>query len=234
MVAVNRVLGLIPAKGLSTRLARKNLLRLGGKPLLAWTIEAAFRSELIDRVVVSTEDEGVAATAISLGADIPFMRPERLAHDPAGVVDVALHALAELRKQGDVYKTLFILLPTCPFRSHQDIREAYELYRRVDGSSLMSVSTYPHTPLAALKLIDGFLEPYFPEHVGKKSQELPAAFRANGAIHILEVDRFENEKSYYRSPVLGYVMPRERSIDIDNQEDLREAELMVERGRHKA
>ena len=223
-----RTLCLIPAKGGSTRLARKNVIELGGRPLIGWAIDAAVQSGCMDRIVVSTEDEAIAGKARSLGADTPFMRPMTLARDPAGVVDVALHALATLREQGDTYQTLVILLPTCPFRSSEDIRSAIELFRRQDGRFLMSVSRYEHTPFAAMKLgDDGLLDPYFKEYIGRKSQEMPQAVRANGAIHVLDVASFVQARSYYAQPLLGYEMPWERSVDIDTVHDLRLAESLL-------
>lgn len=222
------VLGLIPAKGGSTRLRRKNVLALGGRPLLAWAGDAARASGVLDRVVVSTEDEEIAAMARSLGLETPFMRPNHLARDPAGVVDVALHALQTLREQGSEYRTLVIMLPTCPFRSAEDIRAAFALFCEKQARFLMSVSRYEHTPFAAMRLDqEGELHPYFPEYIGRKSQEMPAAYRANGAIHVLDVASFERARSYYAEPLVGYEMPWERSIDIDTEHDLRFAESLL-------
>jgi CMP-N-acetylneuraminic acid synthetase len=219
---------LIPAKGGSTRLARKNVVELGGRPLLGWAIDAARDSGMMDRIVVSTEDDAIAGVARKLGVDVPFMRPPHLARDPAGVVDVALHALVTLREQGDDYRTLVILLPTCPYRSAEDICNAVNLFRQQNGKFLMSVSRYEHTPFAAMGIGDDqILRPYFPEYIGKKSQEMPAALRANGAIHVLDVEAFERAGSYYAQPLIGYEMPWERSIDIDTAHDLRLAESLL-------
>jgi CMP-N-acetylneuraminic acid synthetase len=226
---LDRTLCLIPAKGGSTRLARKNVIKLGGRPLLGWAIDVARDCGLTDRIVVSTEDEAVAAVARELGADVPFLRPLHLARDPAGVVDVALHALTTLREQGDDYQTVVILLPTCPFRSVEDIRNALQLFRHNNGQFLMSVSRYEHTPFAAMGLgADQVLYPYFPQYIGKKSQEMPVALRANGAIHVLDVAAFERARSYYAQPLIGYEMPWERSIDIDTAHDLILAESLLQ------
>lgn len=223
-----RILGFIPAKGGSTRLAKKNIRALAGKSLLAWTAEAARGSGLIDRLVISTEDEEVAAEARRLGIEVPFMRPPELARDPAGIVDVALHALSVLEASGDSYDTLVILPPTSPFRNAQDIIAAHKLFFDSRSGFLMSVSAFSHTPFAALALDgQGILTPYFPEHIGKKSQEMPSAFRPNGAIHILDVPSFKRTRDYFSPPLVGYVMPRERSADIDTEDDLREAEASL-------
>lgn len=224
------VLALIPAKGGSTRLRRKNILPLGGRPLIGWAIEAARESGVVDAIVVSTEDMEIATVARELGAEVPFLRPECLARDPAGVVDVALHALATLREVGRDFATLIILLPTCPLRSAMDVQAALALFREADGRFLMSVSAYSHTPFAALELTgEGLLSPYFPQYIGRKSQEMPRAYRANGAIHVLDVAAFEAARSYYAQPLLGYVMPEARSVDIDTEEDLRYAEFLLTR-----
>lgn len=226
---MDRTLCLIPAKGGSKRLARKNVIKLGGRPLLGWAIDVARQCGLMDRIVVSTEDDVIAAAARELGADVPFLRPLHLARDPAGVVDVALHALTTLREQGDDYQTLVILLPTCPFRSADDIRNALQLFRQKNGQFLMSVSRYEHTPFAAMGLGgDQILHPYFPQYIGKKSQEMPVALRANGAIHVLDVAAFERARSYYAQPLIGYEMPWERSIDIDTAHDLFVAENLLQ------
>lgn len=223
-----KVLGLIPAKAGSTRLARKNVARLGGRPLIAWAAEAARASAVFDRLVLSTEDREIAEAARAIGLDVPFERPGELARDPAGVVDVALHALDALEAAGETYETLVILLPTCPFRTAEDIRAAEALYRERGATSLMSVSEFDHTPFAALAMgEDRTVTPHFPDFFGRKSQDMPAAYRPNGAIHVLDVARLRETRSYLAPPVLAYVMPRERSIDIDTLDDLHIAEAML-------
>ena len=220
-----RVLGLIPAKGGSTRLTKKNIRALAGRSLLAWTAEAARGSAVMDRIIVSTEDDEVAAEARSLGLEVPFMRPPELARDPAGVVHVALHALEQLEAAGEAYDTLVTMLPTCPLRSAEDIRAAYDLFIERQRPFLLSVSEFDHTPLAALgSTEDGRLEPYLPQYFGRKSQEMPAAYRPNGAVHVLDVVAFRREKTDLAQPLVGYVMPRERSFDIDTEADLKAAE----------
>ena len=221
-----KVLGLIPAKGGSTRLAKKNIRQLAGRSLLAWTAEAARASGVIDRLIVSTEDDEVAAAAREIGLEVPFMRPPELARDPAGVVQVALHALDMLEAAGELYDSLVVLLPTCPLRTAADIRSAYELFIERKRPFLMSVSEFEHTPLAALgPTEDGRLEPYLPQYFGRKSQEMPKAYRPNGAVHVLDVKAFRRARSYVAQPLVGYVMPRERSFDIDTEDDLRAAEF---------
>jgi CMP-N-acetylneuraminic acid synthetase len=228
MQAGAATLVLIPAKGGSVRLSRKNLRELGGRPLIRWAIDAAREAGVAEHIVVSTEDAEVAEVAQRAGAEVPFMRPGALARDPAGVVDVALHVLTGLRELGRHYTRLVILLPTCPFRSAADIREACALFDRRGARFLMSVSRYDHTPFAAMRLDgDELLTPFFPEYIGRKSQDMPCAFRCNGAIHVLDVAAFESQRSYYAQPLIGYEMPWQRSVDIDTEHDLRLAESML-------
>ena len=209
-------------------MAMKNIRLLGGKPLIAWAAEAARDSGVIDRLVLSTEDQTVADKARELGVDVPFMRPPELARDPAGVVEVALHALEKLEDGGERFDTLIIMLPTCPFRTATDVRSAYELFVQHDRPFLMSVAEYTHTPFAAFRLDkNDSLEAVFPEYMDRRSQTMPKAFRPNGAVHVLDVPRFRAAKDYVAQPLVGYVMPRERSIDIDTDADLREASLML-------
>ena len=228
MAAGGPTLGLIPAKGSSSRLSRKNIRHLGDKPLLAWAAEAARESGVVDRLILSTEDSEVADIAEGYGIEVPFLRPRELASDPAGVADTALHAIEQLEAVGESFRTLVILLPTCPLRTAGDIRAAYRLFLEKDRPFLMSVSEFSHTPLAAMQQADdGTLDPYMPQYFGRQSQDMPPAYRPNGAIHVLDVDAFKRERSYLAAPLVGYVMPRERSIDIDTEEDLRAAELRL-------
>jgi CMP-N-acetylneuraminic acid synthetase len=223
---VSKILGLIPAKGGSTRLPHKNILPLGGKPLLAWAVDAARDSGLCDHLLVSTEDSEVVRVAQTLGVDT-LNRPAHLARDPAGVVQVALHALETLRAKGDEYDTLMIFLPTSPFRDADDIRAAYAMFVEKKAQFLMSVSEFSHTPFAAMRMENDIVTPWFPEYFGIRSQQLPGAYRPNGAIHVLDVQAFEREQSYTAQPLYAYVMPWQRSIDIDNAADLAMAEAML-------
>ncbi|MEO7423547.1 MAG: acylneuraminate cytidylyltransferase family protein [Fibrobacteria bacterium] len=221
------VLGMIPAKGGSQRLARKNILPLGGKTLLQWAVDAGLRSGILDRLIVSTEDEEIAAAARTLGAEVPFLRPAHLARDPYGVVDVALHALNTLRAAGETYATLVILLPTCPFRTAEDISAAFRQFTAAGAESLLSVAPCGHTPFTAIKLEGGNASFWFPEYLGAKPGGLPKAYRPNGAIHVLDVDSFERKKSYTAQPLHAYLMPPERSVDVDTSEDLAFAEFLL-------
>ena len=230
-----RVLGLIPAKGGSVRVARKNLRALGGKPLLQWAIESAREAGCLDRVVVSTEDAEAAALASACGADVPFMRPGYLARDPHGVVDVCLHALDMLEAQGDVFSHLVILLPTSPFRRARHVREALERFLASGADFLMSVSRLDSSVLAAHVAREGFMEPLHPEWIGRlgaraKKDELPVLVKSNGAVVVADVKRLRAERTCYAYPLAYYEMPAAAGLDIDTEEDLKYAEFLLASG----
>jgi CMP-N-acetylneuraminic acid synthetase len=227
---MKKVLGLIPAKGGSTRLPRKNILPLRGKPLLQWAGDALRAGNICDRIVVSTEDEEIANIARDAGFDAPYMRPLSLARDPAGVEQVALHCLETMKSRGELYDILIITLPTSPFVTAMDFKAAYKIFQEQNADFLMSVSLYSHTPFAALKLENGTVSPWFPDYFGRKSQAMPNAYRPNGAIHILNVPAFEKTKSYVSSPLYAYDMPWPRSLDIDTAADFALAEALLQSG----
>ncbi len=234
--AKGRVLGLIPAKGGSVRVARKNLRRIGGKPLLRWAIDAGLHSGCLDRLVVSTEDEEAAEVARAAGAEVPFMRPDYLARDPYGVVDVCLHALEELEIAGDKFDHLVVLLPTSPFRKAIHIAEALDRYLELKADFLMSVSQLDYSLLAAHTLRNGFMEPLHPEWIGRlgaraKKGELPELVKSNGAVTIVNVARFRAERKYYVYPLAAYPMPWPAGLDVDTEEDMLLAQALLAAGR---
>jgi CMP-N-acetylneuraminic acid synthetase len=233
---LGRVLGLIPAKGGSQRVARKNLRPLAGKPILQWTIEAALGSGLLHRVVVSTEDEEAARVALACGAEVPFVRPEHLARDPYGVADVCLHALDELEARGDRFDQLVVLLPTSPFRTARHIDEALQQYRGLGADVLMSVTRLDHSLLSAHVLRDGYMDPLHPEWIGKlgaraDKAQLPALVKSNGAVMVMDVPRLRAERSSYVYPLAAYPMPWPGGLDLDTEEDFLLAEALLSAGR---
>lgn len=220
-------LAVIPAKGASTRLPRKNILPLGGKPLLGWTIEAAIESGVFDDIIVSSEDDEILGIAVRWPVEAR-RRPDRLAVDPAGCIHVTQHVYAELEKEGRHYKHIAILMPTCPFRSAEDIRAAAAIRREASGGVVISASEFSHTPFNAfVRNAAGYLEPLIPERFGGKTQELPVAYRPNGAIFMMEDAVLRAANNLYPEPMYPYVMPAGRSVDIDNGLDLDFAEFLI-------
>ena len=232
---LGKTLAIIPAKGASQRLQQKNLRLLGGRSLLSWTVRVALAAQAFDKLIVSTEDETIAQEAQKLGVEVPFLRPQHLAVDPAGVVDVCLHALEELEANSETFDTLIILLPSSPFRAVEDIRGAIEQYQQTQAYFLMSVTKIEPSPLKALILDEsGHLNPLHPEwigHLGAKAnpEEIPYLVSSNGAITIVNVERFKQEKQYYAYPLAAYEMPWHRSLDVDNDQDIWFGEFLLER-----
>ena len=223
--SAGRTLAVIPAKGGSLRVARKNLREVGGRTLLGWAIDSALSCERLDKVIVSTEDDQIAKLARELGAEVPFMRPAHLARDPYGVVDVCLHALEMLELEGGRFENLVILLPTSPFRTSQHIQEALDVFFKGGSDFLMSVSRMDHSLLAAHVMVNTFMEPLHPEWIGRlgaraKPGELPELVKSNGAITIAKVHRIKQERSYYVYPLAAYLMPWPDGLDVDTEEDL--------------
>lgn len=222
-----RIIILIPAKGSSVRLPRKNISLLGGKTLLAWAVNVAESTNLADQIVVSSEDPEVVLEAEKLGHRPPFIRPKELSRNPAGIEEVAIHTLDEMESKGEAFDTLIILPPTSPFRTPEDVHACYKLFKANDRAIVLSVSEYSHMPFAALLQDDrGKVTPAFPEYFGRKSQDVPKTYRPNGAVHVLDVPSFRATGSYLEQPLYSYVMPRERSIDIDTYDDLVEAQFI--------
>lgn len=231
------MLTIIPAKGGSTRLKKKNIAILGGKALIAYPIENAIESGVCGRVCVSTENKEIARIACKYGAEVPFLRPYRLARDPARVVDVCLHALDVLDPQENWYDILIVLLPTAPLCKANDIIQALDTFEKKDGHLLMSVTECVKPPFNALRY-DGngeYLVSCFPdsEYSYAKSTECPRTFHSNGAITIVDVDYFRKEKTFFGEGLLAYEMPNERSVDIDTSLDLDFARYLMANQRGK-
>jgi len=215
-----RKIAIIPARGGSKRLPRKNIIDFMGKPIIAYTIGYADETGLFDKVIVSTEDEEIAGIATRYGADVIF-RPPELATDESGVVDVCLHVLDEEKKAGWSNEIMCCLYATSPLRNSDDIRKTMQPVVERECDFAIAVTRYHFSPHQALKYGEkGLLEPVWPELIMKKSQEVPDFFVDNGSTYAVYVPEFLRLKSFYGSGVVGHVMPRFRSVDIDEEEDL--------------
>lgn len=204
------------------------MVPLAGKPLIKWAQEAASASGVIDDLVLSTDDNEIAHLGSEMGLEVPFMRPPELGRDPAGVEQVALHALKQLSARGRRYSEIVILLPTSPLRTAADIRDAFELFRRCGAMNVMSVSASEHNPFNAMRFVsDEVIAPAFPEFTRMPTAQLPKTYRPNGAVHVLDVRAFERNRSYLAEPIYAYVMQRENGLDIDTAEDLAYAEFVM-------
>ena len=224
------ILGLIPARGSSKGLPRKNIKLLLGKPLIAWTIEQALASKYLDRVVISTNDKEIAEISKKYGAEIPFMRPKKLATDEAKGIDVVLHAIDWLKKKSKrkQYDLLMLLQPTSPLRTKEDIDKAIELLFLKEAKAIVSVCEVDHHPLWSNTLPeDGCMKDFIRQEImNKNRQELSVFYRLNGAIYLAYWNYIKKQKSFFGEKTFAYIMPKERSVDIDDEIDLKLAKIL--------
>ena len=231
MIHNGRLLALIPARSGSKRLPNKNTLNLGGKPLIAWSIEAGLQSEYVDRVVVSTDSNSIAEISKQYGADVPFMRPNTLANDTATTIDVVRHTVSMLASQNDFYDYILLLQPTSPLRNASHIDEAVELLMSKSANGLVGVAEVEH-PVEWINILplDGSLKNFFPEEYRNiRSQDFPTRYRINGAIYLNKIkDVLEEGALILKNESYAYIMPQSVSLDIDTEFDFRIAECMFE------
>ena len=233
MINKKKILAIIPARGGSKRLPRKNVLSLGGKPLIAWSIEAGIQSDYIDKVVVSTEDDEIAAVARKYGAEVPFMRSVDLATDEAASIDVVLEVISRLENDNKYYDLVVLLQPTSPLRLAEDIDNAVEQLERRNDSAVVSLCKAEHSPLWTNTLSeDGSMSGFISEDLmNSRSQDLVDYYRLNGAIYVLSIEvlrSMEKPSFFPKEKISAYVMPQERSVDIDSKMDFMQAQLVLE------
>jgi CMP-N-acetylneuraminic acid synthetase len=226
-----KILGVIPARAGSKGVPRKNVRLVGGRPLIAWTWDAARAATGVSRLVVSTDDPEVALLARAARVEVPFLRPAELANDAAASIDVAVHALEWLdRAEGYRPDLVLWLQPTSPLRTTSDVEAAVALQRDRNADAVVSVTPAPHPPAWLQRLGgDGTIEPYFPElAAGTRRQDQPQAYVPNGAIFLTRRSVLLDERTFYpRGRTLGLVMGAERSLDVDTPWDLHLADLVL-------
>lgn len=218
------VLALIPARGGSKGIPRKNIRQFCGKPLLQWSIDVALASACIDQVVVSTDDLEIAEIAINAGAEVPFIRPSHLALDSTPGIDPVLHALDSLPEVTDVC----LLQPTSPLRTAKDIEAVFHLRANSISDSAVSLCLASKHPALMYHIEeDHHIAPISKLHHPHCRQSLPIIHALNGAIFLAYRDFLQREKSFITPDTLGYVMPPQRSVDIDTDFDWQIAELLM-------
>jgi len=218
------VLGLIPARGGSKDVPRKNIRELAGIPLIAHSIQAGREAAAIDSVVLSTDDKEIANVAESHGARVPFMRPGELATDEASTAPVITHALETLHNAGEEYDTFVLLQPTSPLRTAIHIDEAYSLYEESDADSVISVyptydTRWERTPKGAKKL--NYTD------AAKRRQDRDPEYVINGAIYVTDVEQFLQTEETITGMTKMYEMTERESVDIDTPFDLWLAEQII-------
>jgi CMP-N-acetylneuraminic acid synthetase len=225
------ILAIVTARGGSKGLPRKNILPLAGKPLIAWTIEAARQSQVATRLIVSTDSQEIADVSRAWGAEVPFLRPPELARDESPHIAVVLHALQWLEAQeGSRPARVLLLQPTAPLRSAEDIRGAVSLADRHVAAAVVSVCETAHHPFLAKRILeDGTLaDSVAADGVSYlRRQALPPAYVLNGAIYLNRAESLLRDRTFVPKGARAYVMPVERSLDIDTAWDLHLAELIL-------
>lgn len=224
------MIAIIPARGGSKGVPGKNVKQLIGKPLIAYTIEAALASKYIEQVIVTTDSQEIADVAVKYGADVPFMRPADLADDTSSAVDVYLHATEFLKDKGFCVNEFMVLLPTAPLRTGIHIDEAVELFKRCSARTLISVKE-AETPVTWYLNRDNdnkLTNAGFGVGNAVSNRQLNAKYYVpNGAIYILNYDLLKNERTYYCDNTVAYEMSVEDSVDIDTPYDFKLAEFFM-------
>jgi CMP-N,N'-diacetyllegionaminic acid synthase len=223
-----KILAIVPARGGSKGLPRKNIRLFNGRPLLSYSVKAGIESKYVSDVIVSSEDEEILAIAKSYGASI-INRPEELATDTAPAKLLIKHALDAQLEKGVRYRYAILLQPTSPLRTSSHIDQAYETLLSENASSLISVVEYEYTPFKCFVINkDNTLQGLFNNDAPfMNRQELPPCYLSNGAIYIFETEKFIKNMSFYQERCVPYVMNKSESIDIDTQNDMDEAERIM-------
>lgn len=221
-----RVLGVIPARGGSKGVPKKNIKLLGGKPLIQWSIEAATGSKIIDRVIVSTDCNEIASVSENLSCEVPFKRPGYLATDTANSIDVLIHAIESLESD---YDWVVLLQPTSPFRSSHHIDEAFELMLKNLKKSCVGVVESNKSPEWMYWLSDDkkSLKKIIDKDSPTRRQDCKTSYVVNGAIYICKIDDLKKTMRVMNDDSLPYVMSEKDSLDIDSLIDLKMAEIIL-------
>lgn len=222
------VLALIPARGGSKGIPRKNIKALNGHPLIAYTIAAARGSRYVDDVVVTTDSVDIAKVAEEYGAQVPFLRPAELAQDTSKTIDAIVHARDALATINKKYDIIVTLQPTSPLRRSKEIDEALETFCNHGELGLASVSEVAENPVLTRRIDEsGVMHPILPISSTVRRQDMPRFWHVDGAIYINRADSLSGDTSLNDNPI-AYVMPKLRSSDIDSIEDFLQAEKILQ------
>ena len=230
-----KIVAIIPARGGSKTIPRKNIKKLAGKPLLAYTAKASLDSKLLSRIILSTEDEEIQQTGLNFGLEVPFTRPAKLARDDTPGLPVIQHALRTLEERENYRPDIIVVLqPTSPLRKSKHIDEALKIFLSRDADSLVSVTQVPHNmnPYSVMKLQeDGTVEPFLDYDENKNlRQQKPKFYARNGAaIYICTYECLMKKNSLYGDTTLPYFMKKEESLDLDDEVDWQIAELALKK-----
>lgn len=221
------IVAVIPARGGSKRIPRKNIRPFAGKPIVAYSIEAARKCGLFDRILVSTDDTEIAATAREFGADVPFIRPADLSDDYTGTNEVVAHALTWLSENGGAADFACCIYATAPFVTADDLRSGYDALVRGGKCFAFSATSYAFPVQRAIKLLpEGGVAPLFPQWIESRSQDLDEAYHDAGQFYWGRAEAFRTGLAMFAPHSVAVPLPRYRVQDIDTPEDWERAELM--------
>ena len=223
-----KILAIIPARGRSKRLPKKNIRILCGKPLIAWTIEQAKKSNYIDKTIVSTDDEEIAEVSREYGSEVPFLRPKKLAKDDSPTIDAVIHAIKFLKKKGENFDVIVLLEPTSPLRKYGDLDKAIGKFFKNQkiSDSLVSVGqVHLEDPNNMKKIVDGYVKPFLENN----SLKLQNAFFPYGVIYLSEIDALLKYKSFYQDKTIFYQIERWQNYEIDDIYDFIAIENIMKR-----
>ncbi len=226
-----KILAIIPARGGSKGIPKKNITMLAGKPLIAWTIEAALSAPCLDKIILSTDDEQILKTGKKYGAEVPFLRPSNIAEDDTTDMPVYEHTLSWLAENEQFYPDIIVWLrPTAPLRTGEDIEQAVDILIKKNPDWVRSVCEVDHHPYWMYKPNGDMMEPFIDgikiENYIRR-QLLPTAYRLNGVVDVAWRSTIIEKKLLYSGVMAPYIMPVERSIDIDTKLDLKVAEIFM-------
>ena len=221
------VVCLIPARGGSKRIPRKNVKLFSGRPMISYSIEAALKSSLFDRVIVSTDDDEIAAISVAHGAEVPFRRPPDIASDTAGTDAVLVHALRWLESSDGLPEFACCIYPTAPLLEAADLQRGFKTIKSTGAVTAFSVTSFPYTIFRALRINDaGRAVMFWPENFARRSQDLPEAWHDAGQFYWLHVSPYLAEQRLFSSDSVPIYIPRHRVQDIDTPEDWEVAEKL--------
>lgn len=223
----NKILALIPARGGSKGIKNKNIINLGEKPLIAYSIIAGLESNYVDDVIVSTDSLEIAEVAKRYGAQVPFIRPSEYAQDNSKTIDAVLHAISFLKSQGRIYDALLLLQPTQPLRTAEDIDGAIVTFYK-SGADLASVCEVDNHPLLIRSIKDNRLKSLLNVQSTCRRQDMPVYYCVNGCIYINKIKNISNLTSFNDNPV-PFIMHKSHSVDIDEYEDLEKAKYYLDK-----
>lgn len=223
------IIAVLPARGGSKRIPRKNIRPFCGKPMIAWPIEAARQSRIFDHIIVSTDDDEIAKVAQQYGAEVPFMRPPELANDHAGTIPVMAHASQWAQDQGWTVEAIACIYPTAPLISADDLAEGLKLLQQGTRDFVFSATEFASPIFRSFQQTeDGGIKMFFPEHFGSRSQDLPEALHDAGQFYWGRPDAWQTAQTLFAGKSAALRIPRWRVQDIDTPDDWTRAEALFQ------